>query len=102
SLGFTVRNGSDFALSVRTSARHNLGRGIRQQLLEPIDRVPVDHALKHVAQVGVRLDAIHLACFDQRTKCRPSGSTNIRAREEMIFSSKSTLVAILPISGKLS
>src|SRR5262249_61977835 len=59
-----------------------------QQLIESIDQVSVDHALEHVAQVGVRLNVVHLACFNKRTKCRPSGSANIRACEEMILSSE--------------
>src|SRR5215471_18955668 len=60
----------------------------RQQLVEPIDRVSIDHALEHVAQIGVRLNAIHLASFDKRTKRRPSLSANIRACEKMILSSE--------------
>ena len=58
----------------------------RQQRIESIDRVSIDHALEHVAQVGVGLDAVHLARFDQRAECRPSGSADIRAGEEMILS----------------
>src|SRR5215470_12757541 len=57
----------------------------RQQLVESIDRISVDHALEHVAQVGVGLDAVHLARFDQRAECRPSFSAEIRTREEMIL-----------------
>src|SRR5262250_3229908 len=57
----------------------------RQQLVESIDRMSIDHALEHVAQVGVGLDAVHLARFDQRAECRPSFSTEIRTREEMIL-----------------
>ena len=57
----------------------------RQQLIESIDRVSIDHALEHVAQVGVGLDAVHLARFDQRAECRPSGTADIRAGEEMIL-----------------
>src|SRR5262249_132680 len=61
----------------------------RQHLTESIDRVSIDHALEHVAQVRVGLDAVHLARFNQRTECRPPLSTEIRTREEMILSSKS-------------
>src|SRR5215470_19131014 len=50
----------------------------RQQLIESIDRVSIDHPLEHIAQVGVGLDAVHLARFDQRAECRPSRSANIR------------------------
>ena len=57
----------------------------RQQRIESIDRVSIDHALEHVAQVGVGLDVVHLARFDQRAECRPSRSAEIRTREEMIL-----------------
>src|SRR5215469_18414229 len=63
----------------------------RQQLVESIDRISVDHALEHVAQVGVGLDAVHFARFDQRAECRPSGTADIRAGEEMILSCMQTL-----------
>src|SRR5262252_6977767 len=61
----------------------------RQQLTESIDRASIDHALEYVAQVGVGLDAVHLARFNQRTECRPPLSTEIGTREEMILSSES-------------
>src|SRR5262245_17622870 len=61
----------------------------RQQLIESIDRVSIDHPLEYIAQVDVGLDAVHLARFDQRAECRPSGSANIRTCEEMILSSES-------------
>src|SRR5215471_13907492 len=61
----------------------------RQQLTESIDRVSIDHALEHIAQVCVGLDAVHLARFNQRAECRPPLSTKIRTREEMILSSES-------------
>jgi len=57
----------------------------RQQLVESIHWVSIHHALEHVAQVGVRLNAIHLARFDQRAECRPSLSTEIRTRQEMVL-----------------
>lgn len=72
----------------------------RQQLTESIDRVSIDHALEYVAQVGVGLDAVHLARFNQRTECRPPLSTEIRTREEMILSSESHHPFILPMSGR--
>jgi hypothetical protein len=39
----------------------------RQQLVEPIDRMSVDHPLEHVMQISVGLDVIHLAGL-----CRPA------------------------------
>lgn len=32
--------------------------GPRQQFVEAVDGVPVDHPLQHVAQIGVRLDVV--------------------------------------------
>jgi hypothetical protein len=38
----------------------------RQQLVESIDRVSIDHALEHVAQVGVGFDVVHLGSLCRR------------------------------------
>jgi len=35
--------------------------GPRQELVEPIDGVSVDHALEHVLQICIRFDAVELA-----------------------------------------
>src|SRR3982074_2032121 len=40
----------------------------RQQFVEPIGWISIDHALEHVAQVGVGLDGVHFARFDQRAE----------------------------------
>src|SRR5580704_16525606 len=60
----------------------------RQQLVELIDRVSIDHALEHVAQVGVGFDVVHLASFNERAQRRPSLSALVGASEEMILSSE--------------
>lgn len=60
----------------------------RQQLIDSIYRMSVDHAIEHVAQIGVGFDAVHLAGFDQRAQRRPSGATLIGARKKMILSAK--------------
>ena len=60
----------------------------RQQLVESIDRMSIDQALEHVAQVGVGFDAVHLGSFNQRTQRRPSRSTIIRARKKMILAAE--------------
>ena len=39
----------------------------RQQFIEAIDRVSIDHALEHVVQISVGLDVVHLGCL-----CRPA------------------------------
>src|SRR6266849_3433387 len=61
----------------------------RQQFVEPIDREAIDHALEHIVQVGVGLDAVHLASLDDRTEHCPSLSADVRTREEMILPSES-------------
>jgi len=50
--------------------------------------VSVDHACEHVMEIGVGLDVVKLAAFDQRTKHGPSMSTTIAAGEEMILATK--------------
>jgi len=57
----------------------------RQQLAEPIDRVSIDHVPEHIVQIGVGLNVVHLARFNQRAECRPSLSANIRTRKKMIL-----------------
>jgi hypothetical protein len=38
----------------------------RQQLVDSIDWVSIDHSLEHVAQVGIGLDVVELGGFDER------------------------------------
>ena len=40
---------------------------------------------EHVAQVGLRIDPIHLAGFDERGDDRPMLAAAVGAGEEMIF-----------------
>jgi hypothetical protein len=61
----------------------------RQQFVETVYGVAVDHARAHIAQVGVGLDVIQLAGFDQRTQHGPPIAAAVAAREEMSFSSQS-------------
>src|SRR3974390_1087844 len=44
----------------------------RQQFVETVDRVSVDHAGERVMQIGVGLDVIKLAGFNQRKEHSPS------------------------------
>src|SRR5258708_6100843 len=61
----------------------------RQQLVESIDWVSIDHALEDVTQISIGFDIAHLARFNERAQRRPSGSALVRTREEMVFSSES-------------
>jgi hypothetical protein len=40
----------------------------RQQLIEPVDRMSVNHALEHVVQISIGLNVIHFAGLDERAK----------------------------------
>jgi hypothetical protein len=51
----------------------------RQQFIESIDRVSIDHALEHIVQISVGFDVVHLAGFNERTQRRPSCSAVVRA-----------------------
>src|SRR5215472_502671 len=60
----------------------------RQQLIESIGGVSVDHSLEHVAQIGIGLDAVQLAGLDQRAEGRPARAATIAAGEEMVLAPK--------------
>ena len=53
--------------------------GPRQQFVEPVDRISVDHALEHVLQICIRFDAVELAGLDQRTEHSPSTAAAVAA-----------------------
>ena len=63
--------------------------GPRQEVVEPIDGVPVDHAPEHVDEIGVRLDAVELGGLNQRADDRPTFAAAVAARKEMILPSES-------------
>lgn len=54
--------------------------GPRQQFVEAVDGVPVDHPLQHVAQIGVRLDVVEAGGFDQRAALASPVHRRLRAR----------------------
>ena len=60
----------------------------RQQLVDPVDWVPADHARQDVVEIGVGFDAIQLAGLDERAHRRPTGAAAIAAGEEMILAPK--------------
>src|SRR5438105_4780885 len=55
---------------------------------------------EHVAQVGFRIDAIHLAGLDERSNDGPMFTTPIRSCKKMILPAKCHRPFILPMSGK--
>ncbi len=44
----------------------------RQQFVETVDGMSIDHAREHVVQVSVGFDAVEFAGFDQRTDDYPT------------------------------
>jgi hypothetical protein len=64
--------------------------------------MPGDDLCEHVSQIGVRIDAIHFAGFDERRDNGPMITAAIRSGEEKIFAAESNLAVILPISGTMS
>ncbi len=49
----------------------------RQQFVEAVDRVSVDHSLQDVPQIGVGLDVVQLARRDERGDDRPTMSATV-------------------------
>jgi hypothetical protein len=41
--------------------------GPRQQFVETVDGMSIDHARQHVGEVGIGFDAVQFTGFDQRT-----------------------------------
>ena len=63
--------------------------GPRQELVETVDRISLDHALEHVLQIGIGLHAVEFAGLDQRTQHGPAPAPAVAARKEMILPSES-------------
>ncbi len=57
----------------------------RQQFVEMVDGMSVDHPLQHVAQVSIGFDAVELAAFNQRADDCPPFASAVAAGEEMVF-----------------
>ena len=60
-----------------------------QQFIESVDRMSVDHALKHIAQVGIGFNIVKLASLDERAQHGPAHAASIAAREQMILATES-------------
>ena len=62
--------------------------GPRQELVEPIDWVSVDHALEHVDEIGVGLDAVEFGGFNQRADDRPTLAAPVASGKQVIFAAE--------------
>ena len=74
--------------------------GPRQQFIETVDGMPVDHAREHIAQVSVGFDAVEFAGFDQRTDDRPPVTATVASGKEMVLAPERYCPFILPMSGR--
>src|ERR1700740_656803 len=59
-----------------------------------------DDLREHIAQIGLRIDGVHFAGFDERGNDRPVLPAAVGAGEEMVFAPERNLAVILPISGR--
>src|SRR5882672_10889044 len=60
----------------------------RQQLVDALDRMACDDLGEYVAQIGLRIDAVHLAGFDERGNDRPVLATAVGAGEEVVLAAE--------------
>ena len=74
--------------------------GPRQQFIEAVDGMPVDHAREHIAQVGVGFDAVEFAGLDQRADDCPSIAATVAPGKEMVLAPERHHPFILPMSGR--
>ncbi len=74
--------------------------GPRQQFIEAVDGMPVDHAREHIAQVGVGFDAVEFAGLDQRADDCPSIAATVAPGKEMVLAPERHQPFILPMSGR--
>ena len=73
----------------------------RQQFVETVDGMSIDHARKYVVQVSVGFDAVEFAGFDQRTDDRPPLAATVAARKQMVLATERNYPSILPMSGRM-
>ncbi len=72
----------------------------RQQFVETVDGMSVDHAREHVVQVSVGFDAVEFAGFDQRTDDYPTISAAVVACKQVVLATERYHPFILPMSGR--
>lgn len=60
----------------------------RQQFVETVDRMSVDHAREHVGEISVGFDAVEFAGFNQRTDDRPTLTTTVTACKQVVLATE--------------
>lgn len=60
----------------------------RQQFVETVDGMSVDHPLQHVTQVGARFDVVELAGRDKRADHRPAMPTAVAPGEQVVLAAE--------------
>ena len=63
-------------------------------------RMAVHQAAQHVLEVGVRVDGVELAAFDERSEYCPMMGAFVRAGEQAVLSVEGHRAVILPVSGR--
>jgi hypothetical protein len=61
----------------------------------------IDELVEHVSEVGLRIDAVQFAGFDERSNAGPVLRSLVVTSEERILPIKYNLAVILPISGRM-
>lgn len=62
--------------------------GERQQFVDAAHRMAGDDLCEHVAKIGLRIDAVHLASFDERGNDRPVFAAAVGASEEVVLAAE--------------
>jgi hypothetical protein len=78
------------------------GPGPGHEFVETRGGPQIDELGEHVGEVGLRIDAVQLAGFDERGDTGPVLRTLIVAGEQCVLAIKRNLADILPISGRMS
>ena len=70
-----------------------------EQFVDAMDRV-ISDARENVGQIGLRIDTVHPACFDDGVHAGRAFSPGVGTTEEIILPTENYRGAILPISTK--
>jgi hypothetical protein len=62
--------------------------GPRQQRVEAVDGISIDHSGEHVSEIGVGFDAVQFAGFDQRAEDCPTIATTVTAGEQVVLAAE--------------
>ena len=66
----------------------SIGPCPRQELVETVIRPQIDEAGENIGEVGLRVDALELARFNQRSDASPVFGSVVVAGEESVLSCK--------------